>query len=76
MKPSHIRELEGNLSRHFDAEVDIKERGGKGSLTIRFHSKGHFQRLDQLLKAFESASSPFRGYRKPRPAATCGPDAR
>ncbi|MDA3960447.1 MAG: ParB/RepB/Spo0J family partition protein [Planctomycetota bacterium] len=52
-KPPHIRELEGNLSRLFDAEVAVKERGGKGSLTVRFHSKGHFKAvLQQLESAF------------------------
>lgn len=57
-KPAHIRELEGNLGRLFDADVAIKERGGKGSLTIRFHSKGHFHRVVETLEqAFEAARS-------------------
>ena len=56
VKPAAIRELEGNLERLFDAKVDIKERGGKGALTIRFHSKGHFKTvIDQLEQAFEAA---------------------
>ena len=55
-KPPAIRELEGNLARLFDAEIDIRERGGKGALTIRFHSKGHFKAvIDQLEQAFDAA---------------------
>ena len=53
-KPSHIKELEGNLYRLFGAPVSIKERGGKGSLTVHFESKGDFKRvvdtLDKVLK--------------------------
>ena len=53
-KPSHIKELEGNLYRLFGAPVSIKERAGKGSLTVHFESKGAFKRvvdtLDKLLK--------------------------
>lgn len=55
-KPPAIRELEGNLGRLFDAEIDIRERGGKGAMTIRFHSKGHFKAvIDQLEQAFTAA---------------------
>lgn len=55
-KPPAIRELEGNLARLFDAEVDVRERGGKGKLTIAFHSKGHFKTvIDQLEQAFAAA---------------------
>lgn len=52
---SAIRELEGNLYRLFGAPVKIKETGsGKGSVTISFTSKAHFQRVievcDQMCK--------------------------
>ena len=51
-----IRELEANL-RLFGAEVQVSERGGRGSLTVRFHSKGHFKQvIDQLDAAFRQAT--------------------
>lgn len=50
---AHLRELQGNLSRLFDADVQVRERGGKGALTIRFRSKGHFQ---SVIAALEQAS--------------------
>jgi len=48
-KPPHIRELEQNLGRLFDAEVAISERQGRGKLTVSFHSKGHFKEIVDLL---------------------------
>lgn len=52
----NLRELESNLERLFGAKVAIKERGGKGSITIGFHSKGHFKTLiDQLDAAFKAS---------------------
>ena len=48
--PPHIRELEHNLKLLFGTTVKVKERtGGKGSMTIQFHSRDHFQRMISLL---------------------------
>ena len=48
--PPHIRELEHNLKLLFGTTVRVKEKtGGKGSMTIDFHSRDHFQRMISLL---------------------------
>jgi ParB family chromosome partitioning protein len=47
--PPHIQELEANLHRLFGAPVKVKEQGGKGTLTIAFHSKQSFQRIIEIL---------------------------
>ena len=53
-KPAHIKELEDNLLRLFGRPVDVTERGGKGTMTVHFHTKGDFKRMidvtDQLLQ--------------------------
>lgn len=58
-KAAHLRELEGNLSRLFDADVLIHERDGQGRLLIRFHSKGHFQAIvEELIRAANASQRP------------------
>ncbi len=48
--PPHIRELEHNLKLLFGTTVKVKEQaGGKGSMTVHFHSRDHFQRMIALL---------------------------
>lgn len=48
--PPHIRELEHNLKLLFGTTVKVKERtGGKGTMTVHFHSRDHFQRMIALL---------------------------
>jgi len=47
--PPHIKELETNLYRLFGAPVKVKERGGKGTLTVSFNSKQSFQRIIEVL---------------------------
>jgi len=55
-KPAHIRELEANLLRLFGTKVKIKEKGGKGTLSIQFVGKEQFQRVVTLLdRAFKQA---------------------
>ncbi len=55
-KPSHIKELESNLYRLFGAPVSIRERDGKGSLTIHFETKGAFKQIVEVLDdAFRQA---------------------
>ena len=53
-KAPHIKELEANLFRLFGSKVKIKERNGKGALTIAFVGKEQFQRvvtvLDRIMK--------------------------
>lgn len=48
-KPPHIKELEANLFRLFGTKVKVKERNGKGSLTLSFAGKEHFQRVVTIL---------------------------
>lgn len=49
-KPSHVRELEENLGRLFGTTVQISERGGRGTLTLRFHSADHFRAITDVLE--------------------------
>jgi ParB family chromosome partitioning protein len=57
-KAPHIKELEANLFRLFGSKVKIKERNGKGALTIAFVGKEQFQRvvtvLDRIMKQSNS----------------------
>jgi ParB family transcriptional regulator, chromosome partitioning protein len=59
-KHAQLRELETNLYHLFGARVAITERKGRGSLTVHFDSKDHFQRvlkvLERVLKQADSAS--------------------
>ena len=48
-KPPHIKELEANLFRLFGTRVKVKEKNGKGSLTLSFSGKEHFQRVVTIL---------------------------
>lgn len=41
----HIKELEKNLGDLFETRVKVKERAGKGSLTIHFDDKNQFKNL-------------------------------
>ena len=46
----HLRELETNLFQLFGAPVTITEkRGGKGTLSVHFASREHFQRVVETL---------------------------
>jgi ParB family chromosome partitioning protein len=53
-KSAHVKELETNLFHLFGTRVSVKERGGKGSLTLHFDSHDHFQRvvaiMDRIVK--------------------------
>jgi ParB family transcriptional regulator, chromosome partitioning protein len=59
-KAPHIRELETNLFHLFGTRVSVKERGGKGSMTLYFDSKDHFQRvvaiMDRIVKQANTKS--------------------
>ena len=48
-KAPHIKELEANLFRLFGTRVKVKEKNGKGSLTLSFSGKEHFQRVVTIL---------------------------
>ncbi len=52
VKPPNIVELEDNLRHLFGSRVRIKERGGKGSITVDFESRDHYQRVVTLLERF------------------------
>ncbi len=56
-KPSHIRELEGNLFRLLGTRVVVKEKGGKGTLSLRFDSKDQFQRVVAIMERFVKQAS-------------------
>jgi ParB family chromosome partitioning protein len=48
--PPHIRELEHNLKLLLGTTVKVKEKtGGKGTMTVHFHSRDHFQRMISLM---------------------------
>lgn len=47
---SHVRELETNLYHLFGAPVVIRERGGKGTMTIQFAGSDQFQRVVAILE--------------------------
>lgn len=53
-KSAHVKELETNLFHLFGTRVSVKERRGKGSLTLHFDSHDHFQRvvaiMDRIVK--------------------------
>lgn len=61
VKPPHLRELETNLFHLFGTRVTVKEKSGKGSMTLHFDSKDHFQRvvaiMDRIVKQ-ANASGP------------------
>ena len=48
-KAPHIKELETNLYHLFGTRVTVKEKGGKGAMTLHFDSKEHFQRVVALM---------------------------
>jgi ParB family chromosome partitioning protein len=58
--PPHLRELEHNLKLLFGTTVKVKEQaGGKGTMTVHFHSRDHFQRMIALLaKIMEQGGRP------------------
>ena len=60
-KPPHLRELETNLFHLFGTRVTVKERSGRGSMSLHFDSKDHFQRvvaiMDRIVKQ-ANASGP------------------
>jgi ParB family chromosome partitioning protein len=62
IKAPHLRELETNLFHLFGTRVSVKERGGKGSMTLHFDSKDHFQRvvaiMDRIIKQANAGGSP------------------
>lgn len=47
----HLQELQENLFRLLGVRVQIRARGGKGSLTLRFRDPQEFQRAVDLLRA-------------------------
>ena len=52
-KPAHIAELESNLKLLFGTTVTVKEKaGGKGTMTLHFHSRDHFQRVVAIMERF------------------------
>jgi ParB family chromosome partitioning protein len=47
-----VTELEQNLYHLFNAKVRIREKNGKGSLTVHFDSKDHYLRVVAILERF------------------------
>lgn len=56
-KPPHLRELEENLKRLFNTKVTVNEREGKGSVTLHFSDRDHFQRIVAVMDRFVKQSS-------------------
>jgi len=61
-KPPHLRELETNLYHLFGTRVSVKEKDGKGALTLYFDSREHFQRIvaimDRIVKQSAAGNPP------------------
>lgn len=51
-KPPHLKELEENLQHLFGSRVGIREKNGKGAITVHFESKDHYLRVVTLLERF------------------------
>lgn len=49
---ANLRELEANLQHLFGAPVRIREKNGRGAITVRFDSKDHYLRVVTLLERF------------------------
>ena len=66
-KPPHLRELETNLFHLFGTRVTVKERGGKGSMTLHFESKDHFQRVVAIMdRIVKQANAPAGSTNSPK----------
>ncbi len=52
VKPPHLKELEENLQHLFGSKVGIREKNGKGAITVHFESKDHYLRVVTLLERF------------------------
>jgi ParB family chromosome partitioning protein len=50
IEPPHVRELQENLFRLLGLQVAIQEKGGKGTLTVRFRDQAEFQRVVAVLE--------------------------
>lgn len=51
-KAPHLKELEANLQHLFGSRVGIREKSGKGAITVHFESKDHYLRVVTLLERF------------------------
>ncbi|MBA3685755.1 MAG: ParB/RepB/Spo0J family partition protein [Planctomycetes bacterium] len=60
-KPPHVKELEANLYRLFGTRVQVKERAGKGALTVFFESKDQFQRVVTIMEKVVRQSGSTQG---------------
>jgi ParB family transcriptional regulator, chromosome partitioning protein len=67
--PPHIKELEHNLKLLFGTTVKVKEKaGGKGTMTVHFHSRDHFQRMISLMAKIMDQEPRAGGASAARPA--------
>jgi ParB family chromosome partitioning protein len=61
-KTAQIKELETNLYHLFGTRVTVVDKGGKGSLTLHFDSRDHFQRvvaiMDRIIKQANASGAP------------------
>lgn len=64
-KPANLRELEENLRHLFGSRVTIRERDGRGSITVRFDSKEHYLRVVAVLERFIRQANLERAGLKP-----------
>ena len=56
-KPAHLSELESNLKLLFGTPVQVKDKGGKGSITLQFHDRDHFNRVVAIMDRFIKQSN-------------------
>lgn len=54
---SAAREMEENLKLLFGAPVKIREKGGRGSITLQFHDKDSFNRVVAIMDRFVKQAS-------------------
>ena len=56
-KAPHLKELESNLARLFSTRVSVTDRDGKGSITLHFDDRDHYQRIIAIMDRFVKQAS-------------------
>jgi ParB family chromosome partitioning protein len=64
---ANLRELEENLRHLFGSTVRIREKGGRGAITVNFDSKDHYLRVVALLERFIRQANLDRAGVGPKP---------
>jgi ParB family chromosome partitioning protein len=64
---ANLRELEENLRHLFGSTVRIREKGGRGAITVNFDSRDHYLRVVALLERFIRQANLDRAGVGPKP---------